>query len=158
MMARRLEDLNLFWLEEPIRADDVSGHALLAGQINVPLAIGESLYNKYQFNEYFRVNAVGFVQADVLRVGGITEWMKIARLAESFNLWMAPHYNMEISAQVAAAIPNALMLEYLDSVHFSDLGLLDTPLYPKHGKVRLPDIPGNGLQFNERALKEYQVL
>jgi L-alanine-DL-glutamate epimerase-like enolase superfamily enzyme len=63
----------------------------------VPIAVGETMYTRYEFADYIRAGAVDVVQADIVRVGGFTEWMKIAKLAESFNLPVAPHFMMELS-------------------------------------------------------------
>ncbi|MBI2201056.1 MAG: mandelate racemase/muconate lactonizing enzyme family protein, partial [Armatimonadetes bacterium] len=83
--ARLLERFGLKWLEEPLHPDDISGHARLARASNIPLAVGESIYSKYLFREYMAQGAVGYVQVDATRVGGITEWLEVASTAGTFG-------------------------------------------------------------------------
>src|SRR3546814_17547737 len=90
--AGRLERFNLEWIEEPLLYHDVQGHADLKRSTRTPIALGESLYSKYQFLNYLKAGAVDIVQADVAFVGGITEWLKVANLAGSFGKPIAPHY------------------------------------------------------------------
>jgi L-alanine-DL-glutamate epimerase-like enolase superfamily enzyme len=85
MRLQRLVPAQLDWIEEPLHAEDIVGHADLRRILNTPIAVGESLYTRHQFADYLRAGAVDFVQADVARVGGITEWMKIAHLSSAFH-------------------------------------------------------------------------
>lgn len=111
--AAMLRSFDPSWLEEPILADDRVGHVHVREATGVPIAIGETLYTRYEFADYMRAGAVDIVQADITRVGGFTEWMKIARLAEGFNLPVAPHFMMELSVHALCAVPNGLILEDL---------------------------------------------
>src|SRR5690606_26653756 len=111
--AHLFEKLDLFWLEEPLPAEDISGHALLASSTSLPIAVGESLYSISHFREYLAAGAAGIVQVDVARIGGITPWLKTAHLAEAFNVKVAPHFLMELHVSLAAAIPNALYVEHI---------------------------------------------
>ncbi|HEX6010703.1 MAG TPA: mandelate racemase/muconate lactonizing enzyme family protein, partial [Geminicoccaceae bacterium] len=81
--ARALEGLDLAWLEEPLPADDVAGHARLAAATAIPVAVGESLYSPGQFRDYLMQGACSVVQVDVARIGGVTPWLKVAHLAEA---------------------------------------------------------------------------
>ena len=90
--ADMLADLGIDWFEEPLPADDVGAHQILARQSRVPIAVGESLYSLSQFKDYLVQGACSVVQADVARVGGITPWLKIAHLAEAFNIPVCPHF------------------------------------------------------------------
>ena len=93
--CRLLEDLDLFWMEEPLDADDVLGHEQLSRNTSIPIALGENLFNRHVFREYLARGAAGIVQPDVGRVG-ITEWLRIAALAHSFNASVSPHLMMEV--------------------------------------------------------------
>lgn len=106
----------LAWMEEPLPMEDVNGHQQLARSTTTPIAIGETLYHPGQFREYLQRGACSIIQADVTRVGGITPWLKIAHLAESFNVPVCPHSLMEIHLPLCCAVPNAPYLEYMPHI------------------------------------------
>lgn len=140
MLARHGVD----WFEEPMPADDVGAHRVLSAHSRVPIAVGESLYSLSQFKDYLEQGACSVVQADVARVGGITPWLKIAHLAEAFNVPVCPHFLMEIHVSLVCAIPNAPMLEYipqLDEVTRSQLDIRDGRAFP-------PAAPGIGIDWD----------
>ncbi|MCI0527278.1 MAG: mandelate racemase/muconate lactonizing enzyme family protein [Nitrospira sp.] len=151
--GKQLEEFNIFWLEEPLPHDDVSGHATLKAHLTVPIALGESLYTKQAFKAYLEQNAVSILQPDVGRVGGITEWMKIVALAEAWNLPVAPHFLMEIHFHLAAAIPHAMFVEYIPQLD----PILEEPFKIKRGVFELPQVPGHGIRFDKDKLRAYQV-
>jgi L-alanine-DL-glutamate epimerase-like enolase superfamily enzyme len=151
--ARELERLDVYWLEEPLIPEDVAGHAALAQAIAVPIAAGENLYTRYQFDAYFRADALHIVQADVVRCGGITEWLKIAHMAQASNLPMAPHFVAELHIHLLCAVPNALILEYLPWFD----ALVEEPLQPRDGFFRPPEHPGHGVRFALDKLAPYLV-
>ena len=146
-----------FWLEEPILADDIPGHASLRAKLDVPIALGETLFTRYQFADYVRAAAVDIVQADVARVGGYTEWMKIAKLAEAHKLPVAPHFVVELSVHALCAVPHGLILEDLEGGSLTDLGLLAEPWRVTNGWGVPPQRAGHGYLWNETALKQYEV-
>jgi len=149
--ARAMAPLNLYWIEEPLIPEDVSGHALLAQTLGIPIAAGENLYSKYQVQAYLSAHALHFVQADVIRCGGITEWLKIAQLAECAGLPMAPHFVAELHVHLLCAIPNAHILEYLPWFD----ALVEEPLQSSHGYFAPSERPGHGIRFNREKLKPY---
>jgi L-alanine-DL-glutamate epimerase-like enolase superfamily enzyme len=149
--ARRLpvlEALNIGWFEEPLPSDDIAGHARLARQSRVPIAVGESLYSPGQFADYVAAGACGIVQADVARVGGITPWLKVAHLAEAHNLAICPHFLMEIHVSLVCAVPNAPWLEYIPQ-----LDDIAAPMGREGGHALAPTAPGIGIDWDEGALK-----
>ncbi|MGX9182187.1 mandelate racemase/muconate lactonizing enzyme family protein [Mesorhizobium sp. BHbdii] len=156
----RLQKLSAFepgWIEEPLHAEDVRGHADLRRLVSLPIAIGESLYTRHQFADYLQANAVDIVQADVCRVGGISEWMKIANLAASFHRTMAPHYVSELSVAVMCAIDNADILECVHGGSFSEMGVLQTELRLENGVAFPFDTPGHGVVFDHEKLEPFAV-
>lgn len=155
--AAAYDHLLLGWIEEPISADDIAGHAKLKRSMKTPLAIGESLYTKYQFADYLKADAVDIVQADVGRVGGITEWIKIAHLADSFFRPVAPHFLMELSVSLLCAVPNGMILENVKGGSLTEMGVLEFPITVKNGKAQPPQMPGHGVVFNEKKLEPYRV-
>ncbi len=141
--GRAFEPFDLLWFEEPLEADDVAGHAAVQHALAIPLAIGESLYNRHTFAEYVRAGGARILQPDAGRVGGITEWMKIAKLAQAHNVSIAPHFLMELHIHLAAAVPNAIFVEYIPFLH----RFVAEPLRIEDGHLRVPDAPGHGIDF-----------
>ncbi len=136
--------LNIGWFEEPLPADDLAGHVRLAANATLPIAVGESLYSPGQFGDYVRANACHIVQVDVARVGGITPWLKVAHLAETCNLAVAPHFLMELHVSLTTAVPNGGWMEYipqLDAVATSRVRIEDGRAFP-------PETPGLGIAWD----------
>ena len=151
--ARLFEEIDVFWFEEPLPAEDITGHALLAASTSLPIAVGESLYSASHFREYLAAGAAGIVQVDVARIGGITPWLKTAHLAEAFNVKVAPHFLMELHVSLAAAIPNALYVEHipqLRSITTRDIEIID-------GCAVAPAEPGLGISWNRDAIDNLRV-
>jgi L-alanine-DL-glutamate epimerase-like enolase superfamily enzyme len=114
-------------------ADDVGEHVRLAASTSVPIAVGESMYSISQFKEYLVSGGASIVQVDVARIGGITPWMKVAHMAEAFNVPVCPHFLMELHASLVCAIPNAPWLEYipqLDTITTTGLRVEDGRAWP----------------------------
>ncbi len=155
--VRMLERFHPNWIEEPILADDIPGHTHARAHLAVPIALGETLFTRYQFADYIRANAVDIVQADIPRVGGFTEWLKIAKLAEAHNLPVAPHFAVELSVHALCAVPNGLILEDLQGGSLTDLGLLAEPWRAMNGIGVPPQRPGHGFVWNQDALAKYLV-
>lgn len=142
--ADMLADLGIHWFEEPMPADDVGAHRELSRHSRVPIAVGESMYSLSQFKDYLQQGACSVVQADVARVGGITPWLKIAALAEAYNVPICPHFLMELHASLVCAVPNAPTLEYipqLDDVTLNSLEIRDGHALP-------PSEPGIGIGWD----------
>jgi L-alanine-DL-glutamate epimerase-like enolase superfamily enzyme len=141
-------ELGIAWFEEPLPADDITGHARLAAASAVPIAVGESLYSPGQFAAYVQQGAASILQVDVARVGGITPWLKVAHLAEAFNLAVCPHFLMELHVSLCAAVPSAAWVEYipqLDAVARSRLTIAD-------GHAVAPQKPGLGIDWDWDAI------
>lgn len=152
-----LRGLDLTWIEEPLVSDDIAGHARLRSQVETPIAVGENVYNIYQFRDYLVAGAVDFIQADVVRVGGITPYLEIAALARAFNRPMAPHFMVELSGQVLCATPNAYLAEDVEGGSLSALKALRTPQPVVDGYYVPPQVPGHGLDFDRDYLREHAV-
>jgi L-alanine-DL-glutamate epimerase-like enolase superfamily enzyme len=151
--AAAFEGLDLAWLEEPLPAEDVSGHRQLRAQTSIPVAVGESLYHLGQFREYLEQGACSIVQPDVARVGGITPWIKVAHLAESFNVPVCPHFLMELHVSLCAAVPNAAWVEYipqLDDITTSRIRVAAGQAFP-------PDRPGLGIEWDWPVIELRQL-
>lgn len=155
--ATLYEPYSPFWLEEPCRADDVEGHARVRAATRIPIATGETLFTREQFAMFFERQALDIVEADVARVGGVREWLAIARMARERGLKMAPHFLVELSVPVLCAIPNGLIAEYVMGGTLSDLGLLAEPLVPRDGFISPPEAAGHGVRFDRGALARYAL-
>ncbi|WP_329047879.1 mandelate racemase/muconate lactonizing enzyme family protein [Amycolatopsis sp. NBC_01488] len=151
--AAKFGPLDLFWLEEPLPADDVSGHARLAAATAVPVAVGESLYSVAQFRDYLHRGAASIVQPDVARVGGITPWLKVAHLAEAFNVEVCPHFLMELHVSLAAAVPNGRYVEHIPQLR----AITRTELAIENGHAVAPETPGLGIDWDRDAMDDRRV-
>ncbi len=149
--ADMLSEFGIGWFEEPMKADDIGAHVRLNGYSRVPIAVGESLYSLIQFKDFVHMDGCSIVQADVARVGGITPWLKIAHMAESFNISICPHFLMELHVSLpSGALPNAPMLEFipqLDDITNSRLDIRD-------GVAHAPMEPGLGIDWNWDAIRD----
>ncbi|WP_326835631.1 mandelate racemase/muconate lactonizing enzyme family protein [Amycolatopsis rhabdoformis] len=151
--ARAFEPLDLFWFEEPLPADDVSGHARLAAATPIPVAVGESLYSPAQFRDYLHREAASVVQVDVARVGGITPWLKVAHLAEAFDVQVCPHFLMELHVSLTAAIPNGRYVEHIPQLR----AITTAEMTVADGHAVAPDAPGLGIPWNRDAMDDRRV-
>lgn len=151
--ARLFEPLDLFWFEEPLPAEDISGHVQLATSTSLPIAVGESIYSPSHFREYLAAGACGIVQVDVARIGGITPWLKTAHLAETFNVKVAPHFLMELHVSLAAAVPNALYVEHIPQLR----RLTTRDITIEQGHAVPSNKPGLGIDWDEDALNALKL-
>lgn len=151
--ARLFEQVDVFWFEEPLPAEDIEGHRQLARSTSVPLAVGESMYSLGHFREHLQRGGASIVQADVARVGGVTPWLKIAHLAEAFNAPVAPHFLMELHVSLACAVPNALYLEHIPQLR----AVTTTELRIEEGRGWAPSTPGIGIEWDRGALEAVTV-
>ena len=156
-MAERFEEYNIGWFEEPVLADDIPGLAQVAAATSIPVATGEHEYTKYGFRDLITAGGVDIVQADIGRVGGVTEWMKVAHMAAAFNLPMAPHAYCYLHLHPAMATPNIKVVEVLDIERQPmELYLVD-PANPVDGQMKPDDRPGNGIELNPHAVEKYRI-
>ena len=151
--ARRYEQFDIGWLEEPLPADDLGGHARLSAATSLPIAVGESLYSLLHFREYLQANACSIVQVDAARIGGITPWLKTAHLAESFNIAVCPHFLMELHVSLCAAVPNARWLEYIPQLD----AITTRAMAIEGGYARPSEEPGLGISWDFAALEAMRV-
>lgn len=146
-MGRIFEEMNLVWIEEPLDAYDVQGHAALARSLDTPIATGEMLASVAEHVSMIDGGGVDVVQPDAPRVGGVTQYLKLAAYAEAKHLDVAPHFIMEIHCHLAAAYPKESWVEHFD--------WLD-PLFNEHleirdGRMWLSKRPGLGITLSEQA-------
>lgn len=147
--ARALERFELHWLEEPLRAEDLEGHVQLRRSSGVPIAVGENLHTLERFREYIAAGACDIIQPNIVRVGGITPFRRIAALARSGSLGLAPHLLTDLSAQLVATLPGQVEVEEVEDTAFETLGILSSPspVRRKGAHVTIENAPGLGLDF-----------
>ena len=152
-VGRRVEEYHLFWLEDVVAHDDYPGLARVADALTTPIAAGEYVYGITPFRHMLEAMSIDIVMIDLLRVGGITQWRKVAGMAEAFDLPVVSHLIPEVHVQLVAAVPNGLTVEYMPwSLQLFE----DTPAIVD-GQMVVPDRPGLGLSFSEDAIRQYQV-
>jgi L-alanine-DL-glutamate epimerase-like enolase superfamily enzyme len=147
--ARHYASVDIAWFEEPLPADDLAGHAHLARSTSIPVAVGESLHSPLQFREYLQAGACSIVQVDVARIGGITPWLKVAHLAECFNVPVCPHFLMELHVALCCAVPNGRWVEYIPQLD----PLTARPMRIASGHAHPSAEPGIGIAWDFQAIE-----
>jgi L-talarate/galactarate dehydratase len=146
-MGRQLEEFNLVWIEEPLDAYDFQGHAHLASVLDTPIATGEMLASVAEHKGLINANGCDIIQPDAPRVGGITQFLRLAALADERGLGLAPHFAMEIHLHLAAAYPREPWVEHFDWLD----PLFNERLETKNGRMMVPDRPGLGVSLSDQA-------
>ena len=157
-IARKIERHDIYWFEEPINPDDYRGYQLVAQATSIPLATGENEYTRYGFRDLIENRCAAIMQPDALVMGGITEFMKVAALAQAHDLPVAPHGKQDIHVHLVAAIPNGLTVEYYrGSTDPMWDKMFKQPLMLDGGVLHPPDRPGFGIELNEEALAPHRM-
>lgn len=152
LRGRMLDDEGgLHWIEEPTRADDFEGNGRIADALETPVQIGENFMGPEQMAQALAAGASDFVMPDAQRIGGVTGWMRAAALAQGAGLEMSSHLFPEVSCQLLAVTPTCHWLEYVDWA----APVLAQPLRVKDGHVLVPSTPGNGIVWDEKAVRKY---
>jgi L-talarate/galactarate dehydratase len=146
--CRALEQFDLVWIEEPLDAWDVQGHAALALSLDTPIATGEMLTSFAEHSQFIMAGSSDFVQPDAPRVGGISPFLQIMNLASFKGRKLAPHFAMEIHLHLAAAYPEEPWLEHFEWLE----PLFNERLELKNGRMHLSETPGLGFTLSEQAL------
>ncbi len=156
--VRHFEEYNPGWIEEPLMPDDIRGHAEVAAAVPVPVATGEIHATRWEFQELVERRAAAILQADAGVCGGITEWRKIAAMAASNNIPVAPHWLADVHIHMVASTPNATWVEYFTDFNVLNIGrLFSTSLELRPGGLALPDAPGLGVELDESAVTRFSL-
>jgi L-alanine-DL-glutamate epimerase-like enolase superfamily enzyme len=151
-MGRKFEDYDIYWLEEPVLADDFAGYMRVAQALDLRVVGGETHFTRYDLRPFFETPCVPILQPDPMR-GGLTDLRKTAAIADTWGMTIAPHLFPELNVQLLASIPNGLWIE--------DMGLLDDvwvdPVPVVNGMITAPERPGHGLAFKPEVVKEFRV-
>jgi mandelate racemase len=140
----------VFWIEEPVRADDFAGNARVAREVTTPIQIGENFMGPEQMAQALAAGACDYVMPDAQRIGGVTGWMRAAALAQGAGVEMSSHLFPEVSCHLLAVTPTCHWLEFVD---WAD-PILQEPLTVKNGRVAIPEKP---MLWNEDAVRRYAL-
>jgi mandelate racemase len=143
----------LHWIEEPTRADDFAGNGRIADALDTPVQIGENFMGAEQMAQALAARACDYVMPDAQRIGGVTGWMRAAALAQGAGVEMSSHLFPEISVHLLGVTPTAHWLEYVDWA----APILAEPLSAKDGFIAIPDVPGSGIRWDEKAVAKYAI-
>ncbi len=158
-LAKRIEEQDIFWFEEPVAPDDYDGHRKLARATSIPIATGENEYTRYGFRDLIRNECAAILNADAKVLGGVTEFMKVAALAQANDLDIAPHGSQDIHVHLVAAISNGLILEFYRDTVDPMWGRVyrHTLTLNDDGTVSPPNVPGIGADPDYDLLAEFRV-
>jgi L-alanine-DL-glutamate epimerase-like enolase superfamily enzyme len=158
-IAGELEAYDIFWLEEPVAPHDIRGYQMVAGATSIPIATGESEYDRYGFRDLIENRCASILQPDATLMGGVTEFMKVAALAQANDLPLSNHGPHNIHIHLLAAVPNGLIIEeyFTNDTVPIDGGVFVDPPAMEDGHIRAPDRPGLGLELNEAAVAPYRT-
>jgi len=151
--CHELDDQALYWFEEPIAYDNVHGYAQLARKVRTPLQMGENYYGARDLLTFISAGAVHYAMADLMRIGGVTGWLRASNVAAAAGVQFSNHLYPEIAAHLMRVTPTAHWLEWVDWA----CPILAEPLEPKDGTVCAPHTPGTGIDWNEASVRKYLV-
>ncbi len=160
-ISRKLAAFDLTFIEEPLPINDLESMAALTTSLEVPVAAGENYYTRYEFREVLQKRAVNIIQPDVIHAGGLTETARVAAMAESMNIPLAPHIHATVGVSPAihllTAATNTLAAEYITSGGSFQLRkeLCGDTFLAEDGWIRASDEPGLGIHVNEEVFEKY---
>jgi L-alanine-DL-glutamate epimerase-like enolase superfamily enzyme len=151
-MGRKFQDYDVYWLEEPVVPDDFAGYLRIAQALDLRIVGGETHFTRFDLKPFFENPRLPILQPDPMR-GGMTELRKIATVADTWGMTMAPHLFPELNVQLLASIPNGIWIE--------DMGLAEDlfvdPVPVVKGMITAPERPGHGLAFKPEILRDCVV-
>ncbi len=151
--ARHLDEEGLTWIEEPTLADDYAGHARVAREVRTPIQCGENWWGPHDMRKAIDAGACDYMMPDVMKIGGVTGWLRAAALAEGHGIRLSNHLFVEISTHLLCATPTAHWLEYAEWFN----PIIEQPLRIVNGRAVLDERPGSGVEWNEAAVARYLV-
>ncbi len=152
--ANLMQPYNVYWFEEPTIPEDIEGHIRIQKEGKIPIATGENFHNIFEFQHFISANAVSFPEPDVATIGGITAWMKVAKMSENANLPITSHGVHDLHVHLLAAVPNSSMME----VHAFGLErYIIEPMEIINGFTIAPDRPGHGVEFDFKKLSPLKI-
>jgi mandelate racemase len=150
--CRALDAEDIYWIEEPIAYDDLEGNAKLARDTATPIQIGENFYGPRAMYQAIVAGACDYVMPDLMRIGGVTGWLRAAAIADAVGIEMSTHLYPEISSHLMRVTPTAHWLEWQDWAH----PILAEPFTVMDGHIHIRNVAGNGLEWDEEAVSRYR--
>jgi len=147
-----LDGQGLYWLEEPIVYDNLSGYAQLARELATPVQIGENFYGPRALYEAIRSGACDYVMPDLMRIGGVSGWLRAAPIAAAAGIQVSTHLYPEVAAHLMRVTETAHWLEWQD---WAD-PILKRPFAVKESRLKIPNVPGVGIEWDEAAVERYR--
>jgi galactonate dehydratase len=163
-ISKKVEPLNLTWLEEPIPAENVDAYRLINQETSTPIAAGENIYLAYGFRKLLEIGGVEVIMPDIQKCGGLGEGQRIANLANLYYIPFAPHMVASFlgamaCAHVSASVPNFMIMEWQSYFHtnsmYKEIVIFDEGDWVKDGFVTVSNKPGIGVDLNIEAMKKY---
>jgi L-alanine-DL-glutamate epimerase-like enolase superfamily enzyme len=151
-MGKKFQDYDVYWLEEPVIADDFAGYLRVAAALDIRVVGGETHFTRFDLRPFLQNPKLPILQPDPMR-GGLTEMRKLAAIADTWGISLAPHLFPELNVQVMASIPNGLWLE--QAGWLDDLWVEPVPVV--NGMITVPERPGHGLAFKPEVLRDHQI-
>ena len=148
---KQLEDEGLTWVEEPTQAHDYQGHARIAREIRTPIQCGENWWGVRDMQHAIEAQASDYMMPDVMKIGGVTGWMRASALGEVHGIRLSSHLWPEVSAQLLSVTPTAHWLEYADWWN----PVVKEPLCVDGGLARAEGVLGSGVEWNEEAVRRF---
>lgn len=148
---RVLDEEGLAWVEEPVLAHDYQGHALVTRETKTPIQCGENWWGTHDMRQAIEARASDYMMPDVMKIGGVTGWLRAAALGEAHGIPLSNHLWPEISAQLMCATPTAHFLEYADWWN----PVIAEPLRIEHGMALALETTGTGVAWNEQAVDRF---
>lgn len=155
-LCQRIQEYKIGWVEEPVAHNDIRGMAMLRTRTTIPISAGQESHFSWQHRLLIASGSIDIDQPDIVNVGGFTEGIKVAHVAQSFDMPIALHGLPQITIHLAAAVPNGWRVEFHARLEALGEIIFINPPKPEGGWVTCPDKAGFGLEINDDALKQYQ--
>ena len=153
LRCHALDDQGLYWLEEPIAYDNLAGYVRLTQELKTPVQVGENLYGPRELYKSVCAGASDYVMLDLMRIGGISGWLRAAPIASAAGIQVSTHLYPEFAAHLMRVTETAHWLEWQDWAE----PVLQEPFAVKDGKIEIPERPGAGIEWDEAAVKRYSI-
>lgn len=152
--GQALDSEGVYWIEEPIVYDDLQGSAKVAREVRTAIQLGENFYGPKAAADAIAAQACDYMMFDLLRIGGVSGWLRAAALADSAGIEVSSHIFPEVSCHLMALTPTSHWLEFVDWAN----PILAEPLRVEDGCVQIPSRAGTGVNWNEEAVEQYAVV
>jgi mandelate racemase len=148
-----LDEQGLYWFEEPIAYDNLAGYAQLTRELKTPVQLGENFYGPRELYKAVRSGAGDYVMPDLMRIGGVSGWLRAVPIAAAAGIQVSTHLYPEFAAHLMRATETAHWLEWQDWAH----PVVKEPFAVKDGEIEIPERPGAGIEWNEAVVKRYAI-